>query len=59
LEEVVTMLHHHITGNGGMNLRLTKWVDDLTAGTIQGEKTGKYYCLGQGGRKNCVLPASV
>jgi hypothetical protein len=24
-----------LTGNGGMNLLLTKWVDDLTAGTIQ------------------------
>jgi hypothetical protein len=35
LEEVVTVLRHHITGNGGMNLLLTKWVDDLTAGAIQ------------------------
>ncbi|KAJ7692822.1 hypothetical protein B0H14DRAFT_2651581 [Mycena olivaceomarginata] len=28
LEKVVTVLRHHITGNGGMNLLLTKWVDN-------------------------------
>ncbi|KAJ7307791.1 ribonuclease H-like domain-containing protein [Mycena albidolilacea] len=32
LEEVVTVLRDHITGTGGANPLLTKWVDDLTAG---------------------------
>ncbi|KAJ6608436.1 hypothetical protein B0H10DRAFT_2226844 [Mycena sp. CBHHK59/15] len=30
LEEVVTVLRDHITGNGGSNILLTLWVDDLT-----------------------------
>ncbi|KAJ7826666.1 hypothetical protein B0H14DRAFT_2595674, partial [Mycena olivaceomarginata] len=34
LEEVVTVLRDHITGTGGANPLLTKWVDDLTAGRI-------------------------
>ncbi|KAJ7216145.1 hypothetical protein C8J57DRAFT_1483100 [Mycena rebaudengoi] len=32
LEEVTTVLRDHITGNGGMNLLLTLWVDDLIEG---------------------------
>jgi hypothetical protein len=32
LEEVVTVLRDHITGTGGANPLLTKWVDDLMAG---------------------------
>jgi hypothetical protein len=29
LEEVVTVLRDFITGNGGANVLLTQWVDDL------------------------------
>ncbi|KAJ7265058.1 hypothetical protein C8J57DRAFT_1718386 [Mycena rebaudengoi] len=32
LEEVTTVLRDHIIGNGGMNLLLTLWVDDLIEG---------------------------
>ncbi|KAJ7105930.1 hypothetical protein C8R44DRAFT_363745 [Mycena epipterygia] len=34
LEEVVTVLRDHITGNGGSNVLLTLWVDDLTKGAV-------------------------
>jgi hypothetical protein len=34
LEEVVTVLRNHITGNAGANLLLTLWVDDLTTGAV-------------------------
>ncbi|KAJ7256333.1 ribonuclease H-like domain-containing protein [Mycena rebaudengoi] len=32
LEEVVTILRNHISGNGGQNVLLTHWVDDLIIG---------------------------
>ncbi|KAJ7334221.1 hypothetical protein DFH08DRAFT_814247 [Mycena albidolilacea] len=51
LEEVVTVLCHHITGNGGMNLLLMKWVDYLTAGVRVGLGRGKNRQILQSGTR--------
>ncbi|KAJ6622302.1 hypothetical protein B0H10DRAFT_1944693 [Mycena sp. CBHHK59/15] len=39
LDEVVTVLRNHITGNAGTNLLLTLWVDNLKQGPINAIET--------------------
>jgi hypothetical protein len=39
LEEIVTVLRNHITGDSGMNLLLTLWVDDLIEGATTAIET--------------------
>jgi hypothetical protein len=42
LEEVVSVLRHHITGRAGTNVILVGWVDSLTAAAVEAiEKAGQ------------------